>query len=262
MNKKTIILKNLSAVEIYQLLLRGKIKRFPKGFWNESDAYDNAAAIIKYLIEDTYKWNDSQIKKNISQKFFKDNKLTGMLVLLFRASPFEAINYTYPNKFHPWEFNSCPQGYWTKATASIAIKHLIEEKLKWSEDVIEKNLTVDVFNKNGLNGAIKIFNFSPYDAMNYIYPNTYKPWNFTQTNKGYWSLENAIEAVKWLFECKLNWTVEEIKANLSRDIFIKYNLNGMLGACFGNSPYKAYNAAYPGKIRAEELKNAPKTANK
>ena len=262
MNKKSIILKNLSAVEIYKLLLNGKIKKFPKGFWKESDAYDNARDIIKYLIEDIYKWNDTQIKENISQNFFKDNKLIGMLVSLFRSSPFDAINHVYPDKFHPWEFNSCPQGYWTKDTASIAIKNLIEEKLKWSKEIIEENLTVEVFKKNGLYGAIKVFNFSPYDAMNYIYPNTYKPWNFTQANKGYWSLENSIEAIKWLFECKLNWTIDEIKENLSRDIFIKHNLNGMLGACFENSPYKAYNTAYPGKIRAEELKNAPKKVNR
>ena len=60
----------LSPVEIYQLVLTGKLKTFPSGSWTEPDAMENAVEILRYLFETILKWSFEDIKRNCSVKLF------------------------------------------------------------------------------------------------------------------------------------------------------------------------------------------------
>ena len=68
----------LSPVEVYQLILVGKLKRFPNGFWCEPDGEENAGEILQYLFESLLQWSFQDIKQKIYFKIFNDYKLQGM----------------------------------------------------------------------------------------------------------------------------------------------------------------------------------------
>ena len=55
-------IKALSAVEVYELVLNGYIRRFPNGFWQGVDGYDNGLKCLRYLLEEKLKFTDEDIK--------------------------------------------------------------------------------------------------------------------------------------------------------------------------------------------------------
>ena len=79
--------------------------------------------------------------------------------------------------------------------------------------------------------------------------------------KGVWqrpdAIPNAIKIIKYLIEEKLKLTDEEIKEQLSVNLFKDNKLHGMLQSCFNDSPYQAINTAYPNKFKEWEFKMTP-----
>ena len=221
-----------------------QFEHVPNSYWTEETAIE----AVRWLIEERLKWSEEDVLKKLRQKTFHDNRLSGMLMRIFKDSPYLAMNATYPGKYKPWQFAYVPNSYWTKETGIKATKWLIEEKLKWSEEELFKGLSIKVFRKYGLSGMIHhVYNNSPYSAINSAYPDKYKPWQFPNVPLSYWNNETAAEATKWLIEEKLKWSEDTLLENLSARIFIKNGLSGMLHAVFANSPYAAINNAYPGK---------------
>ena len=141
-------------------------------------------------------------------------------------------------------------------TNSIKVtKYLIEEKLKLTDEEIKEQLSVKLFKDNKLSGMLQLcFNGSPYQAINTIYPNKFKEWEFKCTPNSFWTKEKGIEATKWLVEEKLKLTDEELKEQLFKKLFKDNNLYGMLNICFNNSPYQAINVTYPNKFKPEDFK--------
>ena len=87
------------------------------------------------------------------------------------------------------------------------------------------------------------FNGDLYTALNSVYPNRFKPWQFKQVPKGYWKSEdNCIKAIKWLVEEKLKVnSIEELSYNLFKD----NGLYWMLIVSFEGDYKKAIMTAYP-----------------
>lgn len=56
-------LYKLPAIEIYKMVIRKDIGKFPNGFWQRPEAEQNAGEIIKYLITDVLGWDDKDIKE-------------------------------------------------------------------------------------------------------------------------------------------------------------------------------------------------------
>jgi len=119
-----------------------------------------------------------------------------------------------------------------KDEAIKLIKDLIENKLQWNDEDIKKKFSNNTLAQNGLQNAIEFFyqknshfdkkDITPvtYDIINTIYPNKFHPWDFDdQVPFYYWeNKKNRIDAIKWLFEEKLNWSKEEIKNNATEQI--------------------------------------------
>jgi hypothetical protein len=162
---------NMLPIDIYKLVLQGKLKQFPRYYWERPESLDNAQVIIKYLIEEVLKWNEKQLKENLDYETFTKNKLRGMLVQVFNDSPFKAIETAYPNKFKQWEFKHTPKNFWTKETIIEATKWMVDEKLKWSREDIIKNISKETFQHYGLLGALKHYRVSPYIILKEVYPN-------------------------------------------------------------------------------------------
>ena len=152
-----------------------ELKSSPSKTWNK----ETSRKAIKWLIEEKLKWNDEDIKTKLSYKTFKDNKLEGVLNIMYNSSPYEIINDVYPNRFKPWELKRSPLNTWNKETSRKAIKWLIEEKLKWNDEDIKAKLRVKTFRDNKLGAMLSsVYNNSPYKAINDVYPNRFKKSDF------------------------------------------------------------------------------------
>ena len=252
----------MDAVDVYKLVIEGEhIKRFPNCFWQQPEALDNAVKCIKHLIEDILKLSDDELKEQLSTKVFHKNKLGGMLVSCFNNSPFEAINYAYPNKFKIWEFKQVSRGYWKCINHGIeATKWLIEEHLKFTDEELKEQLSRKTFVENGLDGMLTTcFNGSAYKALNALYPDKFKPWELKTMYMGIWysngcDIEEGAECVRWLVENKLKLADEDLKEQLSIRMFYENDIYELIMHCFDGSPYKAIDAAYPGKFKKEDFK--------
>ena len=140
-----------------------------------------------------------------------------------------------------------PKGYWkNEDNMRKELKRLFEEKLH-----IEKNMiTVDDIRKNKLGGLLSsYFNNSTYEAIDYMYPGKYKPWEKCNVSRGYWSSEDNIkEALLWLFEEKI-----DIKNNIVNvHDFRKYGLGGLFYKYFNGSTYEAIHYVYKDKYKPWE----------
>lgn len=250
----------MDAIEIYEYVLSGRLKKFPMGYWKDSEGFNNAVKCFKYLIEDKLNWSDDDIKKHLSRKIFIEYRLYGMFKTYFDGSPYSAIQALYPNKFKPWDMAVCPMGYWDNEENCIkAIKWLIEEKLQWSDIDIREKLTGDVFYENGLAGMSSKYKDSTYTLINLAYPNRFKPWELVQTSPTFWKDEqNKQTALNWLFEEVLNWSDDEIREKFDANILIKYGLFGLLKNHFNGSPFELLNYYYPNRFQEWELKQTPK----
>ena len=78
---------------------------------------------------------------------------------------------------------------------------------------------------------------------------------------GFWqkpdALENAKKCTKFMIECILNLSDNDIKEKLEVKTFQKNKLLGMLYTCYNNSPYYAINLTYPDKFKPWELRRVP-----
>ena len=207
----------------------------PKKNWNVKTARE---ATI-WLIEEKLKWSDEDVRRNLSQNTFKENSLRGMLDVLFNGSPYFAIENAYPGKFKAWEFAKVPKNFWNLKTASEATIWLIEEKLRWSDEDVRRNLSQNTFKENSLRGMLDVlFNGSPYLAIDNAYPGKFKPWELPSVPKKFWNLETAKEATIWLIEEKLKWSDEDVKEKLTLNTFKENSLKSMLNYLFNIDPHQ------------------------
>jgi len=82
---------------LYQKILDGKISRFPSKYWKRENSYDNAARIIRYVVDHILHWCPAEVMAKLSYSVFKELKLDGMLYVLFQADREQAISNAYPN---------------------------------------------------------------------------------------------------------------------------------------------------------------------
>ena len=154
----------------------------PNHFWN----LKTASEATTWLIEEKLKWSDEDVRKKISVSIFKKNLLGGMLTILFNSSPYLAIENAYPGKFKPWELPSVQKKTWNMETAKEATMWLIEEKLKWGDEDVRRNLSKNTFKENSLVGMLDVlFNGSPYFAIENAYPGKFKAWEFAKVPKNF-----------------------------------------------------------------------------
>ena len=142
--------------------------------------------------------------------------------------------------------------------AKNVTKTLIERVLKWTYEDIRNKLTLNIFKKYSvLSMLVKVFNGSPYLAIENAYPGKFKPWELPCVSNSFWNLKTAKEATIWLIEEKLKWNDDDIKEKLSANTFIKNSLTSII-SLFNGSPYLAIENAYPGKFKPWEVARVPK----
>lgn len=82
---------------------------------------------------------------------------------------YELVSSATGNRFQEWEVFKVDN--WTEEKAAKAVKWLIEDKLKWSDEQIKESLTANVFYRNNLGGMLKNYcGNSPIKALEVAYP--------------------------------------------------------------------------------------------
>lgn len=256
--KKRINTELLTAVEVYKLVLSGELKAFPAYFWSETDGKDNAREVTRYLFEEILSWSPEDIKKKFKHEVMKRYKLDGMYLNCFGQDLFQVVDNAYPGIFRPWEMAKKPHDFWTDENCRLAMKWLFEEKLEIDTSNPMRKIESDDFKDNGLSGMLNMrFKNQPFKAVEFMYPGKFREWEITKTVKGFWTLENAASATRWLFEEKLKWSDQEIMSRVTSHTFSENGLKGMMAAVFEGSPFYALENAYPGRFKETDLPYLP-----
>lgn len=163
-----------------------------------------------------------------------------------------------------------PAGYWCslskdegKKVALELIVYLIDVRFKLTKNEVLDNITKEFIMNNKLWTPCKLY-FGK-SAIKYVieaYPNKYRMYEFTNARipQGYWTKrENRIEAIKWLIEEKLKWSIDDIKENFSRKLVSEYGLATLMR--YYTSSIDIINEIYPDKIYSWELKKSSVPSN-
>jgi len=146
---------------------------------------------------------------------------------------------------------------------AILVRHVIENVMRIAPADVPTSVNMAAFKRHTLGGPLAmVFRGSPSAAVEAAYPGRYKPWEFNHSPQGCWQgkpgRESAIEATRWLFEVKLGWPVGEVAGRVDETVFAENGLLGMLDLVYGSSPYRAVDAAYPGRFKPWEKTSVPK----
>lgn len=145
-----------------------QFKSCPNHYWNN----ETAIGATKWLIEEHLKWNTEDVRQKLTYKIFEDNKLNGMLSVIFDDSIFKALNEAYPNTYLPWELSCVPKNFWkSEKNVEEALKWFIEKKLQVSTYELEKKLTIELLTQNGFSGMLRWYHGIPYNILEKLYPN-------------------------------------------------------------------------------------------
>ena len=177
---------------------------------------------------------------------------------LYELTPIEIYELVRSGKLKkfPMYFWQCDE---SDEYSPLITRHMIENILHWNDEDIKKNLRKSTFRQNSLGGLLNCkCKDSPSDAICKAYPEKkFMPWDFVNAPNHYWrkaeGRQNAINAVKWLIEEKLQWSEDDIITKLNHQIFSDNNLLGMLKKAFNSTLFEAMEAAYPGKFKKWQL---------
>ncbi|WP_163526876.1 DUF4046 domain-containing protein [Halobacillus ihumii] len=95
-------------IEVYNRILNGEKKAFPKGTWQLDR---NCIIIVRFVLEVKLNLLTEQIPK-ITRQIIKDYKLWGALNRF--KSIRKLIMFVYPNQYDEFDFVRVPVDYWSK----------------------------------------------------------------------------------------------------------------------------------------------------
>ena len=93
MTRKTIYI-NKTPLEVYSMVTRGELKRFPNGYLDK----EVIKVIVRHLILNVYKYTREEVITKIDHQFFIDNCLGGARKF-FEKSEKNILVYSFPE----WE---------------------------------------------------------------------------------------------------------------------------------------------------------------
>jgi hypothetical protein len=243
--------ESLSTKEIKRLLkakFEKRISSLPHGFWRCESGKEHSKIAIKYLIEEHLQLKLQEVPKKVNAQTFHEAGLFRVLVEFFDCSYYKALDYAYPDRFKPWDFPKGMTGIWEgekgRKRSLIAIAEIIE-RMELTEEEIPDKINYNIFRKNGLGGMLQtLYNSSPFEAIDALYPGKYKPWEFHVKN--FWkneSIETARKAIRWLVEEKLGFSEKEL-IMVRRKHFLQHSLGQLLKYFYKNSHILALQDVY------------------
>lgn len=223
-----------------------ELRNTPLSYWT----IDRCVEATKHILEKE-NWTDEDIKNKPIVELFNKYGITTVYVNIFEGNVYNLINTVFPNRFKPWELPYAPKNYWNIETGVEAIKWMLEEKLNWNDEDIKKNFKRDTFREFKLEAMLnKVFDYSPFKAINMTYPGRFTEKDFNQVPRDYWTMERAIKAIKNVLD---ELSYEEIKKHVSVRFFIENGLRYPVEKFFYNRPFLVLDTIYPNRFNKKDF---------
>lgn len=175
-----------TLITIYEEVLSGKRKQFPLDTWNQRDSEEILLKLVRYIVLEKLNWNRSNFCEQFCLNTITKFKLNTGFMKVYSRNIFPLINNSFPEwEVKPWEMmkSRVPAGYWTMDNAVAATKWLIEEKLMWSMEQVERNISNTAFLKNHLGGMLRTTNVAINVLIEKAYP--LYDWTYLKERNGY-----------------------------------------------------------------------------
>ncbi|MGH0803511.1 hypothetical protein ACQVTZ_26810 [Bacillus cereus] len=227
----------ISIEQIYQEILDGDRKRFPRHTWNEDINFDLSRRVTKYLIEHVLQWDLDNIREGWSQKLIQKMKLTTVLSK-YNSSPYAMLIDAFPNCLKEWELRMTPINFWTISKALEALRWTIEEKEKLTNEQLLSLYGKNWLKRHKLISPCSMFwNDNPYAYLNALYPNQFKGWQLSVVSKSFWTKQKALEISQWTIEEKEQLIRQELLNVYGENWLKKHKLISPCGMFWNSSPY-------------------------
>lgn len=192
----------------------------PPYYWNDKNNIELALNnFVNLLIKDNIINSIVDIPNVCNYNLFKKYKLGGLVANYFNYSPFEAINFLFPNKFNEWDFKTVPKNFYKdnnniKRILNWLVNKLLEDHIIDNIDDIPNKVNISIFKKyNLLSFLSKCFSGVSYKAFDFLYPQKWQPWEFRSCPNGFWASEkNVFLALNWFINKLL---VDNIITNIN-----------------------------------------------
>lgn len=152
------------TITTFEEVLQGK-RKFPNGFWSDKkQAWDNARMILRYLVLEKYQMDRKTCLETVSTKFFKVNKIHGMLLTVEHANQYRLVSAAIPEwHIHPWEMH-VENNFWKEKQHAIeAIRWLFYVKCKFRRSDLTHKYLRNLFQDHKIDG---IYNY--HDVLEII----------------------------------------------------------------------------------------------
>lgn len=230
----------LKPLDVYRLLLSGKLKKFPNNYLDKECIKE----IVRYVILEKYKFTREDVVSKLDHKFFIDNLLGGMRNF-FSKSDTHLLIYCFPEwNLKAWEFKNVPPGFWKDLNNQKEYVIWLAEKIgvdPYSKEGLRKITAQIVMNNGG--SKVLVYSNGVYELLDTVSPGKYKKWEITRLVS--WTREDAIIATRWLIEEKLQYDLQAA-CKIKVSDFANNHLDGMLQKVYNHSVFEALEAAYPG----------------
>ncbi|KAB2354016.1 DUF4046 domain-containing protein [Bacillus toyonensis] len=164
-----------TIVEIYEEILSGKRRFFPKGTWKEDTQREIIKLLTRHLVNDILKWNEKEIKDNWNLELIKKWKLGGACSICFKDSPYQMLDAAFPGQFKPWDLRVAPNKTWMNKREAITI---IRNEIETSSISISELHRIGVkkwmIEKKMITPFSKFWKDSPVKMLAELYPENIK----------------------------------------------------------------------------------------
>ncbi|MED1048552.1 hypothetical protein P4T54_29935 [Bacillus mycoides] len=250
-------MKSWTIEEIYQQILDGKRRMFPRGTWSEDIDRNLIKRVTRYLIEVILEWDKNQIKEKWDLSIIKKHKLGGAIAIIYNDSPFKMINDAYPGLLKEWELKMAPLNYWTKETGLEALRWTIEEKERLTMEQLKEVYNHKWLIKHKLHAPChRLWENNAYLMINDLYPNQFKPFHFKCATTNYWTKEIALRELACIIQ-EEQLVDEELLEVFSVKWIATKKLSTPLMMYWQSSPFQMINDLYPNKFKPWQFKSVP-----
>ncbi|MEC5422914.1 hypothetical protein QGM71_05290 [Virgibacillus sp. C22-A2] len=242
-------LLNEPIIAVYDDLFTGARKGLPKGTWQNDK---NVIIISRYVLEMKMGLSREEIPR-INRLFIKEQKLWGVLNRF--KSIKKLLNFVYPGTYDEFDFPRVSEDYWASKENIKKRLEVILKQNKLSLNEIPNVVSYDKLVEWGFSNPLKRHNDSPYQLMNSIYPNRYKPFQFKKVPQR-WSKDLIMLRTHFLEMLqKEKISFYEVPEKVNQEMLLKYRFSGAMSKC-NNSPSKFIMTLFPHDFNQEDF---PKT---
>lgn len=139
-------------------------------------------------------------------------------------------------------------------------RYLIEERLSIEVYEIPQKVKASMLWSHRLRPPAQLHGWNYYDVIENAYPGKFRPLEFHQVPRKYWSGEEgrnkAIQAVQYAIEVEAGINFKDIPSKVNHHFFRKYRLIGVFDI-FQQSPFKVIDAVYPGVFKPWQFAHVP-----